>query len=177
MPDDSVTEALRVYVSFLLGKVRPPPSLAELSVVSFGFTVITCTVAGKPWYFVEPAQRPDIDVRYQVAVNDPLTVNQILRNTSLRSRYQIARMLVRKGIPFKTFRPYPYPRHLMYPPPEMPMFTKEVPMGLGIRLPSDNTFTRQDYEVYEEQRDELIRSLHGRGGFLEGGITWRGGRE
>ena len=127
----------------------------------------------KIWYLVHPAVPAQRDVDYQILVNDPLTVNQILRVGLGSSTYQIASFLIERGLPFKTIRRYSGPPSLMWPAPPMPMFTSRTPLGLGVRHNTKEPFTVADYEKYIEQRDQVLFGYFGRAAYLAGGIVWR----
>jgi hypothetical protein len=128
---------------------------------------------GKTWYMVTPRAQPQRDVFYDVVVDDPLAVNQLLRAGVGASKYHIASFFLAKGIKFKTLCRYMSPRYLMWPSPPMPMFTPEIPLGLGIRQSSMGAITVNDYEQYLQLRDEVISGYNGRAAFLAGGIVWR----
>ena len=110
---------------------------------------------------------------YTIMVNDPLTVNQLLRLGAGPSAYEIAVTLVKNGCSFKTALPYDRPSSLMWPAPPIPMFSAKVALGLGVRPIHDRHFTQADYQRYLELRDDVLRSYDGRAAFLAGGILWR----
>ena len=182
-------EVARVFVAFLTYDVAkdqtresPPPFLADTIRNSprpppfqqpRRIEIRVSQIQKKTWYLLYPSQPPQYDVDYVVAVWDPLTVNQLMREGTGASSYQIAAVLLRKGCAFKTLRPYPRSPQLMWPSPAMPMFTESVPLGLGVRDISVGKFTTKDYEQYLDMREEVLRSCDGRAALLAGGIIWR----
>lgn len=135
--------------------------------------VETGLIAGSVWYIVTPSNLVDGDSDWVVAVRDPLTVNQILRERFSSSTDQLVSLLVQKGVAFKTLCPYPRPYDLMWPAPDMPMFTDKVALGMGVRIDPEKSFTVSDYYRYMRTRDEVLRGCDGRAALLAGGILWR----
>jgi hypothetical protein len=120
-----------------------------------------------------PRAWPRRDVGYDIVVNDPLAVNQLLRVGVGETKYHIALFLLTRGIHFKTLRRYPSPRSLMWPSPPMPMFTPQIALGLGIRQSSAGPLTIQDYTQYLQLRDEIVSSYGGQARAEScGGLLW-----
>lgn len=179
IPSD-YAEEMRVYTAYLVAKLTPPAFLVDTAPgyprgwdVSNRFQVAGVTIGRDLWYVVRPTLLPLHDVPYLVVTRDPLTVAQVLRDGSANSTYQIARMLLTNGMPFKTLRAYPYPRGLMWRPPRVPMLKDGIPIGLGVLRPGNETFTVQDYMEYADRRERIVQSGYGRAAFLLGGIAWR----
>lgn len=120
-----------------------------------------------------PRVQPQRDVYYDVVVDDPLAVNQLLRAGVGASKYRIVSFLLNMGIAFKTLRRFLSPRFLMFPSPPMPMFTPDTSLGLGIRQSAEGAFSINDYNHYLQLRDETISGYDGRAAYLAGGIVWR----
>lgn len=120
---------------------------------------------------IVPLDLPKRDVDYYVVVNDPLAVNQILREGVGVSTYQLADMLLKNGIAFRTLERYPFSVQQMCHSPPMPMFTADVPLGLGVCMKSQDTFTVDDYTDYLERREDVLQGPAGRAALLSGGVT------
>lgn len=56
------------------------------------------------------------------------------------------------------------------------MFYDTVPLGMGTR-PRNFVFSLDDYHKYEDRRDAVIHSYHGRAALTGGGIVWRLAKE
>lgn len=188
----SIFERARLYFSFLVHRVeadqsppQPPLVLADTAgnPTLFPYRSEHCrlkvvasagTTSGLTWYQVSPKQGGAMpDVEYIVAVADPLAVNQLIREGYGQSTYQIARILLRKGIAFKTLSPYAGSPQLMFAAPPMPMLHGTVALGLGVRKAGDDNFTLRDYEEYTDRRTEFIWSPSERAALLAGGILRR----
>lgn len=134
------------------------------------------TPSGEAWYVITSSTlSSEKDVCWVLAVHDPLTVNQILRENRGPSVFHVCQYLLENGIHFKTLAAHPCPVSWLWPSKPMPLFYKNVPLALGARM--DRDFTVEDYEAYTDQRDAIIKSHRGRAAFLRGGIVWRLARE
>jgi hypothetical protein len=188
VPSNRVRD-LHIYLAYLdldlktIPRLLIPPSLSDTipsNPVGFPYllqhdlTVRPGVIGEDTWYHVFPRVQPSRDVDYIVVVNDSLTVNQIVRqSTMFRTTYDIASYLVAFGVAFKTLLRQHVPRHLMWPSPPVPMFNAQIPLGLGVRYASDVKLSLEDYRRYLAERDQVIRSYDGRAAFLSGGIVWR----
>jgi hypothetical protein len=130
---------------------------------------------GGEWYFIRPAQGSPINCDYHLAVSDPLTVNHIFRTNVAPTVYEMTRLLLKWGAPFKTFKRV-WHRSSLLPVSPMPMFFNHVPLGLGI-VSHNHEFTLADYDVYVNEREELLSSFQGRAALLSGGLLWRIARD
>jgi hypothetical protein len=135
--------------------------------------VVAGLIDGKTWYMLTPSVQPPRDVAYDIVVDDPLTVNQLLRARIGQSKYHIASFMVARGITCKTLHPYSSPQALILPSPPVTMSTPLMRWGVGIRESSAGAFTADDYNRYLQLRDEIIYGESGRAAYLAGGILWR----
>jgi hypothetical protein len=130
---------------------------------------------GDKWYFIRPAEVSSIDCDYHLAVSDPLTVNHIFRTNVAPTVYEMTRLLLKWGVPFKTFKRV-WDRSSLLPVSPMPMFFNHVPLGLGI-VSHNHEFTLADYSAYVNEREDLLSSFQGRAALLSGGLLWRIARD
>lgn len=173
-----IEAATRDLITYLTSKAERPPSIPSIcsdllrsaytnSLMTF--TLVQVEGQASPWYLVTSRSR---DVGWKLVVKDALTACQIARLNLGPSRYEVAEYLLDHGIEFKTLLPCPYPIEQMWPAPQMPLFRKGVPLGLGIR-PPNHQFSLLDYAIYEDMRDRLLQSPRGRAALMRGGIVWR----
>jgi hypothetical protein len=103
---------------------------------------------------------------WQLFVDDASTALECVRRKAGPSLRDVAKTLLKSGVPLGTWvhrsETVPSPQ----PGPEPSHF------GLGWR-PADHKFTSLDYASYEALRDEFLRQPHARAALLMGGIVWR----
>jgi hypothetical protein len=181
-------EAIRVYLGYIgfehenSPRLSVPIPMADTINPSHSRTpynlkrhimITPSNVEGETWYQLIPWRSPLRDVEYTIIVKDPLAVNQVLREGTARSTYDLAAYFVSRGIAFKTAQYYGGTRHMMWPSPPMPMLTAQIALGLGTRESCQGKLTLDDYREYEASRDAVIRGYDGRAALLAGGIVWR----
>jgi hypothetical protein len=110
-----------------------------------------------------------------VVISDAMTVNHVLQSNVLGSLYEITRLLLRWGMPFKTLIRV-RDGDSLFPAPSMPIFFNHIPLGLGV-MPHHYEFTLEDYDAYTEQRDGMLSSFQGQAALLAGGLLWRLARD
>jgi hypothetical protein len=182
-------EAIRVYLAYIgfeghknSLRAAMPMSMADTINPSHSgspynlkrhIAIIPGKVEGEMWYKLIPLSKPLRDVEYTIILKDALAVNQMLREGTARSTYDLAVYFISRGIAFKTAQCYNGTRHMMWPSPPMPMFTTQIALGLGTRESNQGKLTLDDYREYEARREAVIRGYDGRAAFLAGGIVWR----
>lgn len=127
------------------------------------------------WYMIYPQDVKYDDVPFVLCLQDPVSVNHILRKCHSPSLYDITSTLLEWGVPFQTLSRHFQPWALSRAPPP-PMFYDTVPLGMGTR-PRNFVFSLDDYGMYEDMRDAVVHSYHGRAALTGGGIVWRLAKE
>lgn len=84
--------------------------------------------------------------------------------------YQIANMLIKLGMPFKTLRRYPHLMQLMWHSLLVPTYIESASLGLDVRLWSEGSFMLEEYQTYLEQHDEIISGPDERAALMAEGI-------
>lgn len=139
--------------SYLLGLL--PSSHAKVD---------TKHVEGQVYYLVEPNNPSAHQVQWRVVTQDPCTAVQCLREDWASSRVNLAKALLRRGIPFSTRAPLP-----MLIPKKPPYLVE----NLGIRH-EDYSPGKFDYCQYERKLKELVKEPRvARAALLMGGMVWR----
>ena len=101
-------------------------------------------------------------VEWKIAVMNAADALYICRMDSRYSDSDIARTLLQRGVPFRTFLPVQ----------TIPRPLPSTSLVLPVRL-TGYTFTRRDYDAYLHQRAVILSSPGGRAALLRGGYVWR----
>jgi hypothetical protein len=124
------------------------------------------TTEGKSLYLIKGKYlHRSRDEEWAIVVPSAATALMCIRKRWGPHSIDIARSLVKRGIPFQTLLPLPdqwehsIPRIRPY-------------VGLGWRQSGYNA-DAFEYAAYEDRRDAFLRQPHGRAALLVGGIVWR----
>ena len=113
-------------------------------------------------FVVRYRERAAIDVEWEVVVPNMTTVAQIMRCRWGPDKVELARELMRRGIPFRTG---------LLSATETSTVRREFRYGLSTKAFGYN-FIKADYALYEEEC-QLVLQEHGLKALLKGGILWR----
>lgn len=131
------------------------------------FEVVQQVVDENVVFFIRPNSRTPADAEWDLAVHDPAAALQCIRSSS-SNICDVARRLLKTGVPFNTFILSPLPPAVALPPslPSTPF------PGLGVRFPGYKP-DAADYISYQAQLGSFLRQPHARAALLKGGIVWR----
>lgn len=167
-------ECLADFVDSLAAGHRPPSELCDLSPASLHVHAISqrslfavpTTGFLEHSYYMESFRVDRTEEPWRLVVRS-IAAAQIIRRGSAWGSYRVdvARQLLRRGIPFVTLSRKKH--RVQYPQEPQP-----ERKGLGFRM-SDYQFTETDYQAYECTLEELLRSGKGRAALQAGGLIWR----
>ncbi|KAF7793551.1 hypothetical protein EIP86_004665 [Pleurotus ostreatoroseus] len=164
-----IQPAVQAFVSSLLHKQHPPIELCDLSprsphphpmkIIKQYLDVIK--VDGG--YVISSVLASPMDTRCKIFLPRASTLFEIARRGCYKDKSHIVAELLAQGQPFRTVQEAPeLANSIAIPPTIQKNFT-----AIGHEL------SVEDYLLYEERRDSLLKQPRGRAALMKGGIVWR----